>query len=268
LQFILLSAIIGGLIVKKVKNMTLLIKTCFVLALLLTTGVYVHAQEPDDTVVSEEPITSEEEQVGEGGETEEVVDDDMADDENSNEEELTEEELELILDEAETLEEEEVESLDDFEGEIIAVTEDEVIIRTSDGEVVTVDIAIYENQLSRWRGDSVNFRKPKTGDKVESGTINTSGSNPTITTNSGTYNIPSNVTITRNGEIASLDDLEEGDDVTVLFDKDGNVIFLEMIGDIEKTSSIVLWGAIIVIVIIIILAMVSRKKKDTIESIS
>lgn len=183
-------------------------------------------------------------------------------------EELSEEEIEEILEESEVLEEEDIENLEDLEGEVVAVTEDEVLIEQADGDIVVVSREVYEEK-SGIGGVAIGGY---VGRKVESGKVEfastDSGSEPTITTSSGTYKIPSNIPVTRNGSAVTISDIQENEKVVLVLSKSGEPVALELLGEIEKTSNTLLVGSVIAVIVLILLALIFRKKKPASNPIS
>lgn len=235
--------------------MKFLVNSALIFALLVMNGVLVSAQEAeeameegtstpvmeDGTIYEDEVATSTEEEVMEEEDT------------------MTEEEVAELIEGATALET--VETVEDLEGEILAVTDDEVVIGTESGEVVVVDIDTYTSVVGL-----DERRILATGSKVLSGRVSASGATPTVTTSSGTYNITSAVSITRDGDRVSIEDVEEGDEVVAVVDKDGNLLALELIEVLEETSSSVMTWVIIIIIILLILALIFKKKETPITN--
>jgi hypothetical protein len=247
--------------------MKFLINMFLVLVLFVVGGVYVNAQEEDGTSTEEmvdeesdgssdiEVITEESE---EGNQNEgDVV--------NEETEELTEEEIEEILEETEVLEDEVIEDIQDLEGEVVGVTDDEVIIKTEDGEVIVVSTETYENKRS---GGSSSRRKAKVGETIETVSVivvEKNNDNWKITTNKGVFTIPMNTPVTLNGNMVSVNDiekLEETAEITVVTDENDNVVAIDIIGDLDKTSNTVLIGSIIAVIVVLLLAFIFRKKEE------
>lgn len=233
---------------KKLLNITL------VLALALTFASQLNAQEEmkDEagvTVVQDLMVdaSTTEEMSSDASSTEEISDD-------MDSEKPTEEEIQVILEENETLDNE-IDSLDDLEGEVISVTDDEVVIQKEDGDIVVVDVEVYAEQSSN--GSS---RKPQAGEKVESGEVSKAEDTTTVTTKSGTYTINNNTYITRNGEEATLDDVKEGDNATVVLDKDGNVVAVDFTSGIDDAKNTVIIASLLALIALIAAAVVLRNK--------
>ncbi|MBU2101315.1 hypothetical protein KKH05_01175 [Patescibacteria group bacterium] len=220
--------------------------------LILMSGASVYAQE--EVIAIEGEVDVEITDDGSATTTEEVVEEELI-----VEDELTEEEIQNILDEEEVLTEEDIVSLEDLEGEIIAVTDEVVIIEQPSGDIIVVDTATYEKVASSGGGGG----KAVKGQKVETGTM----SNGNVTTKSGTYSIPSNATVTKNGQSVSASDLKDGDKITAIFDSNGNLIALELASQMEKATTTVVVGTIIAIAAILALYSLSKRKGAKTEQV-
>lgn len=236
--------------------MNIVLKSVLIGTLLLVTSVYAYAQEVETTTTTTTQETVEVTEVTEvtgdvsvetEGETTDVV---M---EETVEGELSEEELSVLL---EGLEIVDAEDVADFEGEVIAVTDDIVVIKTEYDTVIIVSTESYQERTS-----SGSDREIKVGETVVSGTIGTSGDTRTLTTKTSTYTLLDTVSITKDGKKIALEDIEDGEEMTAVFDSNGELVAIEISEGTEKESKAALFAGIIAVLLIILLAMMSRKKE-------
>lgn len=247
---------------KKMKNLAYLLVFSVIV---LSASFVVNAQESETVSEGEgieDSVNGELDQTG--GTTEETSETSEVFDEDSSEG-LSEEEILDLVEDLRVLGEDDIESLEELEGEIISITDVGVIIENQEGEIILVDTDAYEKKLSRWRGDSVKIRKPQLGDKIETGTVSIMDDKTVVTTDKGVYVVSGNTQIQRNGKSAQIKDVQDGDTAMALLDAEGNIVGLDVTGEMEESSSnILLWSAITLIVVIIGLLFTRRKPKDEI----
>ncbi|MDA8611325.1 hypothetical protein N9L18_00470 [Candidatus Pacebacteria bacterium] len=238
-----------------------LIKVFLIIAI-FAVGFVAYAQENNEDVIDSEmnaSTTSE-------SDMDDMTEEDMSDETQTNEEydEYTEEELEEIIDSAEEITEEEIEDSTDLEGEVVAVTDDTVLIETPEGDVISVSKSLFESHIAKREEDEKRQggrrRDAAPGQKIESGKVDSSGNTVSIVTSSGKYSVNNSTSVTRNGEESSIEEMEEGDEIVAIFDKNGNLIAVDLLSDIEEASNIMLFGTIIVIIVILLLALMMRGK--------